>query len=174
MNDTNSLLAREYTSESVHLLEQSMLKIEHCLSQLNEKQVWWRSQPSTNSVGNLLLHLAGNLQQWAVSGVGKLPDDRDRASEFAVEEGIEKEKLFKSLRSVVTKASSTIQSQSEQDLLGKISIQGFEVSALAAISHTTTHFVGHTHQIIYITRQQLGDQYQFHWSPDSDRRNVPI
>ena len=174
MNKTNSLLAREYTTESVHLLEQSMLKIEHCLSQLNEKQVWWRLQTSTNSVGNLILHLAGNLQQWAVSGVGKLPDARDRDSEFAVKEGIEKEKLLEGLRSVVTKASSIIQSQSELDLLGKISIQGFDVSVLAAISHTTTHFVGHTHQIIYITRQQLGEQYQFHWSPDTDRGNVPI
>lgn len=174
MNNTNSLLAQEYTTETVHLLDQSMLKIEHCLSQLNEKQIWWRPQASLNSVGNLLLHLAGNLQQWAVSGVGKLPDSRERESEFAAKDGIEKEQLLESLRSVVANAISTIQAQSRKDLLGKISIQGFEVSVLAAISHTVTHFVGHTHQIIYITRQQLGEQYQFHWSPDTDRRNVPI
>ncbi|MDB4778027.1 DUF1572 family protein [bacterium] len=67
-----------------------------------------------------------------------------------------------------------MQSLSMNDWLKRLNIQGFEVNAHAAITHTTSHFVGHTHQIIFISRMLLGEDYQFHWTPNSDRKNVPI
>lgn len=173
-NNLDIRLAAEIAENSCHLLESSMLKIEHCLSQLNEQQVWWRPDDATNSVGNLLLHLAGNLRQWAISGVGEVPDTRMRQSEFDARGGKPKQELLLLLRQTVTDASKVIRDVDANQWVEIRTIQGFGVSAAAAISHTCSHFVGHTHQIILLTRMQLGDKYVFHWTPDTDRKQVPI
>jgi hypothetical protein len=74
-------------------LESALERIEHCLEQLNDEQVWVRSQPSLNSIGNLILHLCGNLRQWIVAGVGGSPDVRNRPAEFAERGPVPKEDL---------------------------------------------------------------------------------
>src|SRR5580765_3101826 len=42
-------------------------------------KIWWRPDEHSNSAGNLLLHLNGNVSQWILSGVGRRPGSRDRA-----------------------------------------------------------------------------------------------
>ena len=44
-------------------------------------------------------------------------------------------------------------------------IQGFEVNGWSALLDSTTHFKGHTQEIVCLTRMQLGDDYRFHWQP---------
>src|SRR5438876_11140845 len=58
-------------------------KIGAAIGRLAEADLWWRPNEASNSIGNLMLHLAGNIRQWIVSGVGGAPDERDRAAEFA-------------------------------------------------------------------------------------------
>lgn len=70
-------------TEAAEELTNALARIEHCLGQLNDQQVWWRSQLSPNSIGNLMLHLYGNVRQWIVSGVGGASDMRPRPAEFA-------------------------------------------------------------------------------------------
>jgi uncharacterized damage-inducible protein DinB len=170
-------LAQLYCQESVHLLDAAMKKIEHCLAQLSDDQIWWRPANDANSVGNLLLHLSGNLRQWAVTPLSGEPDSRDRESEFAQRDGIDRAELFSRLSQTIAQVRCRIEHLDEQQLMQKRHIQGFETTTLGAISHTTSHFVGHTHQIILLTRLQLGESYQFEWTPESprpDSRDVPI
>lgn len=174
MNNTTDLLTTSILREAVHLLEQSCIKIRHCLNQLDDQQAWFRTHPSANSIGNLILHIAGNLNQWVTSGVGQKPDHRDREAEFAADQSLSQTELLKRMEQAVTQATAAIQSCDAAILLSSFEIQGFQVNGHEAISHTTTHFVGHTHQIIFITRMILGDRYQFQWSPDADRNQVPI
>ena len=170
MNDLVTLV----TAEACHLLDQALKKIENCLDQLDDQQVWHRSTPQTNSIGNLLLHLEGNLRQWALAGIQGLPDHRNRDREFDPKNEPPGEQLWNQLKKTVHEAQETFHALELSDLLAKKTIQGFPVTVYEAISHTTTHFVGHSHQIIMLTRMQLGDRYQFQWSPDSDRGKVPI
>jgi len=172
--NTNKTLANSFTHEATHLLNQSIVKIEHCLSQLSEAQVWWRPDETANSIGNLILHLAGNLRQWTVCGIKQKPDERDRELEFSKRDGLSKSELLQKVKATIAEAVETIESQTAESLLRPLQIQGFTVNTMEAISHSSTHFVGHTHQIIYITRLQLGQDYQFQWTPDSDRGVVPI
>src|SRR5262249_60912394 len=65
------------------LLEDYFVKIAAAIDALDDEQVWRRPNEPSNSVGNLLLHLSGNVRQWIISGVGGAEDRRDRASEFA-------------------------------------------------------------------------------------------
>ena len=167
-------VSREFIQESVHLLQQSVRKIDHCLNQLDSDQLWWRPEPELNSIGNLILHLCGNLNQWAVCGITGSVDQRQRSQEFRSDAKVSREKLQSLLHCTVEQACQAMQSLSAAALLENREIQGFSVSVLGAISHTVSHFVGHTHQIIYLTRLQKGEQYQFDWSPDSDQEAVPI
>lgn len=174
MNIPPKTLAESCQREASHLLKQSLRKIEHCLNQIDEDQVWKRLIDSGNSIGNQLLHMAGNLQQWAVSGVGGTEDNRTREEEFSARGGMTKSELLDRLQHVVQQADKVLETISEDRWLEHVTIQGFETSVHSAINHTTSHFVGHTHQIILTTRVLLGDKYQFHWSPDDDKTNVPI
>ena len=167
-------LSQQVIQEFQHLLTQSLHKICHCLGQLDQDQIWWRPNPELNSIGNLVLHLCGNLNQWAVAGITGASDERQRESEFQADRSHHREELLSLLEQNVQRACEVLQSLSAANLLEPRTIQGFSVSVLGAISHTVPHFVGHTHQIIYLTRQQLGERYQFDWSPDSQRNGVPI
>ena len=64
------------------LREDDRVKIGGALAALSDEQVWWRPNEASNSAGNLLLHLAGNMRQWVVAGVGGEPDRRDRPREL--------------------------------------------------------------------------------------------
>lgn len=167
-------LSKRVTSEFEHLLNESMRKIRHCVGQLNDDQLWQKSADDLNSVANLLLHLAGNLQQWCVAGIQERPDDRDRAAEFAATDGLTGDELLGRLEVVVREALSVIRSLDEASLEHARQIQGFGVTVMQALFHTVPHFVGHTHQILMLTRLALGAGYQFEWSPEQSRTGVPI
>ncbi|MGH9651714.1 MAG: hypothetical protein ACRD3I_14770, partial [Terriglobales bacterium] len=63
------------------LREVYLPRIARCLSLLSEGEIWWRPHRTSNSVGNLLLHLEGNVRQWIISGLGGAPDRRERDTE---------------------------------------------------------------------------------------------
>ncbi|QDT25148.1 DinB family protein [Gimesia panareensis] len=174
MPSSSDDLSQQVIQEFQHLLTQSLHKIRHCLSQLDEDQIWWRPAAELNSIGNLILHLCGNLNQWAVAGITGGSDARQRESEFQADRSHHRDELLSLLEQNVQRASEVMQSLSADDLLEPRTIQGFSVSVLGALTHTVPHFVGHTHQIIYLTRQQLGEAYQFDWDPDARRHGVPI
>jgi hypothetical protein len=154
-------LAAAVGAEAANELDKALDKIEHCLKQLNDEQVWQRPQPALNSVGNLLLHLAGNLRQWVVAGLGGAPDVRDRPAEFAARGPLPKEELLRPLRAVVDEARTVLARQTARQWLEVRRVQGFDVTGLAALFDSVPHFRGHTQEIVHLTRALLGDAYQF-------------
>lgn len=167
-------LSNEMVRQTADLLDQSMVKIRHCLDQINETQIGWRPKPSMNSIANLMRHLAGNLRQWGVVPFTLATDRRDRDSEFVATEGESADERLQELQMVVNEAKEQWQHLTPVQLLRRVEIQGFDVNYLYAIVHTSTHFVGHTHQIIQLTRLQLGADYKLHWTPNQKCDDVPI
>src|SRR5437764_6339620 len=94
-------LATAVGTEAASELASALSKIKHCLGQLSDEQVWWRSHPSLNSVGNIVLHLSGNLRQWIVAGLGDATDVRDRPAEFAERGPISRDELLRRLEAGV-------------------------------------------------------------------------
>ena len=76
-------------------------RIAHCVAQLTDEQVWSRPRPDMNSIGNLVLHLTGNVRQLIVTGVGGVPDTRERQAEFDARGPIPSEELLGKLFAVV-------------------------------------------------------------------------
>ena len=171
---SNSEISKNVAAEFEHLLNEAMRKIRHCVGQLNDEQLWKKTADELNSVANLLLHLAGNLNQWCIVGILERSDDRDRAAEFAATGGLTGRELMNRLEAVVEEAISVIRNLDEDSLEQARQIQGFDVTVLQALFHTVPHFVGHTHQVLMRTRLLLGSAYQFEWSPEQIRSGVPI
>ena len=146
----------------LHLNDDFMPKIETCLDRLSEEDVWWRAHETNNSVGNLLLHLSGNVQQWIVSGIGGKPDNRRRALEFSERNAIPKMIAWSKLQDTVAEASQVLESFPAGQLLEKRRIQGFDRTALQAIFHVVEHFSLHTGQIIYVTKLKEGRDLKFY------------
>lgn len=170
----NEQLATLFLNDSGELLDQSMKKLENCLRQLSVEQIWQRQNGSTNSVGNIVLHICGNLLQWSVAGVGGHPDTRDREREFSDEHALASDELLVHLQHHIRTCKEFLATLNSEKLAADYTIQGFQVNGLQAINHTVTHFVGHTHQIIYITRLILGEAYELAWSPVDSRDQLPI
>jgi hypothetical protein len=155
-----------FLAESRRNLVAAHARIEHCLTQLSEEQIWRRPRPEMNAMGNLLLHLSGNVGQWIISAIENTPSTRDRPLEFAQREPIAKAVLQETLRQTVTRAADLITSiKTSQALLSPRRIQGNDTTVLTAIYHSVSHFEGHAQEIISMTRQMLGDKYQFLWTP---------
>ena len=109
-----------------------------------------------------------------IAGLTGAADARERDKEFAADVSASKKELLSLAHSTVNEAKTTIATIDEQQLMAIHEIQGFSVTGLKAIFHTTTHFVGHTHQIILLSRIQLGESYKFAWSPEQGRDQLPI
>ncbi len=162
-------LARAFAVAASSELDDALQKIGHCLEQLDHDQVWARQSAELNSMANLLLHLAGNLRQWIISGLGGTPDVRQRQSEFDDRGGAAKEELFRRLEETVAEARDVLAELSPQEWLRARRIQGFEVSGAQATMHSVAHFRGHTQEIVYMTRCALGEGYEFDFVPNSEQ-----
>ena len=146
-----------------------MALIESCVGKLTPEQVWARSSANQNAVGNLLLHLTGNVRQWILHGVGGQPDHRNRDAEFAARDGTDAREMLSSLRAALDQAVALCHSLPRERLPEKIQFQGYDVTVLAAIYHVVEHFAGHTFQIIYATKQFTGEDLAFHPDPSKTR-----
>lgn len=166
-------LAAAVGTEAAKELNEALNRINHCLGQLNDEQVWWRPQPSLNSIGNLILHLCGNVRQWIVAGVGGAADDRNRPAEFAERGPIAKTELVRRLHAVVQEATAVLSRLTAARFMQLRRIQGAEVTGLAAVFNSIPHFRGHTQEIVHLTRAQLGDAYQFAWTPTTAEEGAP-
>ena len=155
-------------------LEESHAKLEHCLGQLRDEQIWWRPEPELNSIANLVLHMCGNLRQWSTVPLKGLGDDRDRQSEFDARDGWTRRSLLAHCRDSIDDAVAAISRLDDQRALTRFTIQGFEVNGIQALVHTVSHFVGHTHQAILLTRWILKDAYRFAWDPTGPRNRIPL
>lgn len=152
------------------LLEQYWPRLRSCVSQLTDEQVWWRPNESSNSVGNLILHLNGNVQQWLVTSFGKNEDHRNRPAEFQARERLSPSMLIEQLDATMQQASEVLLRLTEQDLLTPFDIQGYKVTGLHAVYQVVEHFGMHYGQILYITKALCGQDLGFYRELDKTGR----
>jgi hypothetical protein len=172
MIPTSEQIAAAVGQAAADELADAFAKIKHCLVQLTDEQVWWRPQPTLNSIGNLILHLCGNLHQWIVSGVGGATDNRDRPKEFSERGPIPKADLLNRLDEVIARSQAALKSLHADRLLESRRIQATDQTALSAIFDSVPHFRGHTQEIVLMTRLQLGNAYRFLWVPASKEQGA--
>lgn len=142
-------------------IESALSRIAHCVNQLSEEQVWWRPPQGMNAVGNLLLHLTGNVKQVLVDNLTGAPDTRNRPAEFASREAIPKAELLGRLTAIVQQAKAAFTAASDDRLASVVRVNNNDWTGIQAAVRCVAHFRGHTQEIIHMTREILGEKYQF-------------
>ena len=160
-----TLFGNQFVKEARQQLNASVGLIDHCLDQLDDRQVWWRPRQDMNSVGNLLLHLAGNLKQRFGSVIGGEPAMRDRFGEFTERQPIPKGDLRCKFEGAVRRADEILVGLTPRRLgetcRYELLAGTTEKSVLGVVLQTLTHLHGHAQEILHLTRTQLGDSYKF-------------
>jgi uncharacterized damage-inducible protein DinB len=174
MKPVKSQITKAFLMESQRSIAvYHMPRLIKCLKLLSEKDIWWRPNAASNSVGNIVLHLSGNVRQWIISGLGGEQDTRDREREFAERGPISRRALIALIRGTVEEASSVLERLSEDSLLRIHDIQGYRVSGIYAVTHVVDHFAYHTGQIIFVTKWKLGKDLRFTRLPgDKSKKSV--
>lgn len=164
MSDAAAALQRGIAAEFRRRMHGEYVpRIARCVALLGEANVWRRPAPNCNSVGNLLLHLCGNVTQWIVVTFAATPDQRDRPAEFAARDGATGAELVARLTAVVDNACAIVDRLEVADLLRTRTIQRkFEETGLSAVLHAMEHFAGHAGQIYAWTKQVTGKDLAFY------------
>jgi uncharacterized damage-inducible protein DinB len=144
------------------LTKEYPIKIRQCIDALPNTAVWKRPAPGSNSIGNLLVHLTGNVTEWILGGVGRQTIHRFRAGEFQQNDGPDGAKLLEDLEIVLRKADAVIAKLTEEDLQREIVVQDRETTVLSAIYHVVEHFAMHTGQIIQLTKLHAPGSIRFY------------
>jgi uncharacterized damage-inducible protein DinB len=152
------------------LLDEYAPRLRAAVKRLTDEQVWWRPNEASNSVGNLLLHLNGNVRQWLLGTFTRGENARDRPAEFAERQLIPASRLLDTLDSTLQEVAAVLSRVSEQELLATYRIQGYTVSGLAAVYHVVEHFGMHYGQILYVAKLLHGADLGFYKELDRTGR----
>ena len=169
------MIEQAFLDFSVAKLSQYVERIEACAGRLSDDQIWSRGHAAENSIGNLCLHLTGNVRQWIVGGIGGEKDTRERDTEFAAKGGVARAELLANLRRTVEAACRVTSSLAPQRLEDKLNVQGYAMTVMQAIYHVVEHFAGHTGQVIFATKALEGEDLGFyqHLSDDKHGQTTP-
>ena len=145
-------LSVEFINQSIFRMDESTQRIALCLEALPEEAIWQRPNNASNSIGNLILHLCGNIRQYAISALSGVQDARERDAEFAARNGPGKFQLLERLTHTVTEAKAVMRDLHTNDLLRMRMVQGYHLSGIGIVIHVTEHYSYHTGQIAFWTK----------------------
>ena len=167
----NEKFAKEFITQSIYRINENTPKIVSCINELGEDEIWKRPNNVSNSIGNLVLHLCGNITQYIISSLSEAEDTRERDKEFSANGGYSKSELINKLKATVEKAITVIQNMDVPDLLRKRHVQGFVSSGIGNIIQVTEHYSYHTGQIIFWTKLLKSKDLGFYAGVDLNKKN---
>jgi len=133
-----------------------------CLELLTDAEIWSRPNPSSNSVGNLVIHLCGSNRHFIGMAIGGTGYKRNRPAEFSEKGPIPREVLLRALDQTVWETDRVLEGLAPENLLDRTDRlpEGFTALDLALrISH---HWATHTGQILYVTKALKGPGLEEH------------
>ena len=157
-----ALFQQEFINQSVYRINENTKRILKCLNEIDEREIWLRSNENSNSLGNIILHLCGNIRQYVISSLGETGDIRIRDEEFSARDGFNKNELSLKIESTANEAVRIIKNLNEERLLKIYSVQGFDLSGIGIIIHVTEHYSYHTGQIAFWIKQLKNKDLKFY------------
>lgn len=161
----------EFIEQAIYRMEENTTKLNKCLEEIDENELWTRPNASSNSIGNLILHLCGNITQYIISSLGNKEDLRERDAEFNAKGGLPKEHLHGLLTQTIQEAIETMRDLPPEVMLHKRQVQGFEFSAIGIIIHVVEHYSYHTGQIAFWIKLLKDKDLAFYADFDLNAKN---
>ena len=150
------------------LVEESLPRIKKCLTRLSDEEIWRRPNDNTVSIGNLILHLNGNVKQWVISTLGGKEDNRVRQGEFDETGPIDRDKMISDLEETLAEVNQILKNLTTDQLTGSYMVQGFEENGVSILTHVTEHFSYHVGQITYSTKSMKDTDMGYYDGQDLD------
>ena len=164
-------LIESFIKSSVFRMEENLRRIEICLEHITKDELWQHANESSNSIGNLILHLNGNITQYILSSLGGIKDERVRSQEFMSDQGISLYKLLEDHAEVINQAIKVIKKLSSDSLAKERTVQGFDMDGVEIVLHVVEHYSYHTGQIAYIVKQIKNTDLGFYGDINLDKLN---
>jgi uncharacterized damage-inducible protein DinB len=168
----NQNFSNEFAHHACYRLDESSRMVQKAFDELTETDIWKRPNAASNSIGNLILHLCGNIRQYAISSLGDSADVRQRDTEFAARDGHSKTDLLDMLQHTVEEAKAVIQKTDAESWLRIRSVQGFEFSGIGIVMHVVEHYSYHTGQIAFWTKLLKDRDLGFYAGLDLNVKNM--
>ena len=162
----NEDLNQIFIDSSIAKLERHTSEIERCLARLDDSQVWLRRSEHENAIGNLIVHLCGNVSQRTAIVRGE-PDTRVRDLEFSVRGGSGAAALSRQLRQTIDDAVAVLRTLPLARLSEHVKVGEFDHTILESTYHLVTHFALHAGQIMFATKMITGASLGFYQPPAS-------
>lgn len=153
------------------LLQESIPRLHKCLDRLSQEEIWFRPNENTVSIGNLVLHLCGNVRQWLISGLGGAPDHRERQLEFDEPGPLPTEKLRVQLDKLSREIEATLEGLSPIQLASSYHVQGNQVSGVSILVHVVEHFSYHVGQVTILVKSRKNMDMGYYEGQNLDSRN---
>jgi uncharacterized damage-inducible protein DinB len=150
-----------FLNYSIRKLEQTTASITLCLGKLTEEQIWRRDHANENTIGNLVLHLCGNVQQWIGYSIGGDADTRDRPAEFSATH-LSRPELERKFDATIAHALAILRKLPPRELDKVVQTQNGQSTVLEAVYQVVGHFQQHTGQIIFATKQMTGEDLRIY------------
>ncbi len=166
-------MTEEFKEQIIYRLDESIRMVTISFDELSEEDIWKRSNESSNCIGNLILHLCGNVTQYILASLGNKEDKRDRDSEFEIKEkeGYTKKVMLLELKNTVEKAKQVISACTVSELMRKREVQGFLLSGIGIAIHVVEHLSYHTGQIAFWTKQLKNKDLDFYEGMNLNAKN---
>jgi uncharacterized damage-inducible protein DinB len=130
------------------------------IGQLGDEEVNWRPNEESNSIANLVVHMAGNIGQRFTAGIGGAPDVRDRDAEFNTRERFTRSRILAVLNEAFGAADKVMAGLTPERLDDPQQMRDRQVTVLDVLFGACTHLSEHVGQILYIAKLRLGPAYR--------------
>jgi uncharacterized damage-inducible protein DinB len=151
--------------------EEGIFRIQRCLGKLTFEQVWHKPNEHTNSIGNLILHLEGNINQWILSTLGNKQDNRNREEEFNTNNKVGLKELTSRLNRLEKEIQETIIPLNEDRLIKSYNVQCYKESGISIIIHAIEHFSYHVGQITLQTKLFIDEDLSYYSGQNLTKTN---
>jgi uncharacterized damage-inducible protein DinB len=171
MKDNRSDLAIDVVENAIIRMEESLLKISKSTALLSDEELWKKPNKASNSVGNIIIHLKGNITQYILAGLGGAEDRRQRDLEFSETHTYGAKELNKMLQELMDEVKTVLQGLKDKELIKTYSVQGFKLSGQGIILHVVEHLSYHTGQIAFWTKILKNKDLGFYKGFDLNAKN---
>lgn len=165
-----SMLA-EIKKNAILRINENTPRVVQCINELSEEQLWQKPNENSNSMGNLVLHMCGNITQYVISSIGGKKDERVRDEEFDTTGGYNHIELIKKLENTMQESCKIIEAMTEEEAMRVRMVQGFEFSGIGNVIHAVEHYSYHTGQIAFYTKLLKNKDLKFYGDMDLNVKN---
>ncbi len=171
MNNIEDEWVSEFLENSIFRLDEGTRMIKISLDSVSESNIWKKPNDSSNSIGNQILHICGNMTQYIIASLGEQDDYRKRDEEFSINGGLTKTQLIQKLENTVKKARLVLNGCNKRQLIKKREVQGFTLSGIGIVIHAVEHYSYHTGQIAFWTKLMTNKDLGFYDGRDLNIKN---